>query len=319
MFVLVAAVRALGPRLVPVPVALAAALLIAGCGSSNDSENKVVVSTTQLADITRNVAGSDADVLGILHANTDPHEYEPRPQDIRDTADAKLVIVSGDGLDPWMDEVVDEAGGNPAVLDVGEDLPEQLPGDEGGVDPHWWHDPRNVEAAVGRIRDALLREKWVTAQAVRANARAYVAKLRALDRGIARCFASVPKPERKLVTDHDALGYFARRYGIQVVGAVIPSQSTQAQASAGDLARLSETIRDEHVRAVFPESSVNGRVARALAAQTGASADHTLYGDTLGPADSSGGTYLDMEQANADAMTRGFTGGRRGCRIQGIE
>ena len=127
------------------------------------------------------------------------------------------------------------------------------------------------------------------------NARAYEAKLRALDRGIARCFASVPAAERKLVTDHDAFGYFARRYGIRVIGAVIPAQSTQAQASAGDLARLSKTIRREHVRAVFPESSVNARVARALAAQTGASADHTLYGDTLGPAGSAGATYLGME------------------------
>src|SRR3954469_25034976 len=94
---------------------------------------------------------------------------------------------------------------------------------------------------------------------------------------------AVPAAQRKLVTDHDAFGYFARRYGIEVVGAVVPSQSTQAQASAGDLARLSKTIRTEHVKAVFPESSVNAKVARALAQQTGASSDNELYGDTLGP------------------------------------
>jgi ABC-type Zn uptake system ZnuABC Zn-binding protein ZnuA/ABC-type Mn2+/Zn2+ transport system permease subunit len=323
VFVAVAAAKSLRPLLsrplAPATAAVAMTLVFAGCGSSDDSSGpKVVTTTTQLADITRVLAGPDADVVGILHANTDPHEYEPRPQDIRDTADAKLVITSGDGLDDWMDKVVDEAGGDPTVLDAGAGAPEQVPGDEGSVDPHWWHDPRNVEVAVGRIRDALIRAGVGRAHRVRDNAAAYDARLHALDRGIARCFAAVPASQRKLVTDHDAFNYFARRYGIQVVGAVIPAQSTQAQASAGDLARLSKTIRREHVRAVFPESSVNPRVARAIAAQTGASADHTLYGDTLGTKGSAGATYLTMEQANADAMMRGFTGGSRGCRVGGI-
>jgi zinc/manganese transport system substrate-binding protein len=115
------------------------------------------------------------------------------------------------------------------------------------------------------------------------------------------------------VTDHDAFNYFARRYGIQVVGAVIPSQTTQAQPSARDVARLTETIRRDHVKAIFPESSVNPKLARAIAKQTGATSDHTLYGDTLGPKGTAGSTYLQMERANADAMVRGFTGGRQGC------
>ncbi len=124
---------------------------------------------------------------------------------------------------------------------------------------------------------------------------------------------SVPGGRRKLVTDHDAFNYFAEHYGIDVVGAVIPSQTTQAQASARDLSELAQTIEAENVTAVFPESSLSPKVAEANAAQTGASADHTLYGDTLGPADSDGATYLQMEAANAEAMVRGFTGGRRGC------
>ena len=115
--------------------------------------------------------------------------------------------------------------------------------------------------------------------------------------------------ERKLVTSHDAFGYFARRYGITVVGAVIPSQSTQAQPSAGQIAELAALVRREHVKAVFPESSMNPKLAEAIAAQTGARADYTLYGDTLGPAGSNGDTYLQMERANADAMVEGFTGG----------
>jgi ABC-type Zn uptake system ZnuABC Zn-binding protein ZnuA len=139
--------------------------------------------------------------------------------------------------------------------------------------------------------------------------------LRALDAGIAKCVDSVPSKQRKLVTDHDAFGYFANRYGIEIVGAVIPSQTTQAQASAKDLSELAETVEREHVKAIFPESSLSPKVAEAIARQTGASADHTLYGDSLGPQGSDGATYLSMEEANADAMVRGFTDGQSGCRL----
>jgi ABC-type Zn uptake system ZnuABC Zn-binding protein ZnuA len=124
---------------------------------------------------------------------------------------------------------------------------------------------------------------------------------------------TVAPTQRKLVTDHDAFGYFAARYGIQVVGALLPSQTTQAQPSAGDVARLGEQIRRERVKAVFPESSLNPKLAEAIARQTGARSDFTLYGDTLGPPGSDGDTYLGMERHNADAMVRGFTGGARGC------
>ena len=116
----------------------------------------------------------------------------------------------------------------------------------------------------------------------------------------------VPREQRKLVTDHDALGYFAARYDIDVVGAAIPARTTVAQPSAGELAELVDTIEREHVRAVFPESSVNSKVAETLARETGATARYELYGDTLGPAGSSGDTYLKMEIANADAMVRGL-------------
>jgi ABC-type Zn uptake system ZnuABC Zn-binding protein ZnuA len=115
------------------------------------------------------------------------------------------------------------------------------------------------------------------------------------------------------VTSHDAFGYFARRYGVTIVGAIIPSQTTQAQASAADVARLADQIRREHVKAVFLESSVNPKLAETVAREDHVIGNLTLYGDTLGPKGSSGATYLAMERHNADAMVRGFTGGARGC------
>jgi ABC-type Zn uptake system ZnuABC Zn-binding protein ZnuA len=125
----------------------------------------------------------------------------------------------------------------------------------------------------------------------------------------------VPAPKRKLVTDHDAFGYFARRYGLDVLGAVIPSQTTQAQPSAGETARLIDLIRRQHVNAVFPESSINPKLAQTIARETGASSSYTLYGDTLGPKGSTGETYLGMEAANAKAIVRGLTGGRLQCHL----
>ena len=320
-------------RLLPRPRARAAAagagaaaglLLVAGCGTGGGSGGvDVVASTTQLADMTRNVGGDRIALHQILQPNSDPHDYEPRPADVVATGAAAVVLTSGDGLDAWMSEVVSETGGDPAVVDVGARVPISAPGEAEGpeasdVDPHWWHDPRNAEAAVGVIRDALTAADPAGADVYAANASAYLARVRALDRGIAACFARVPAAERRLVTDHDAFTYFARRYGITVVGAVIPSQSTQAQPSAGEVAALTRLIREQGVRAVFPESSLSPKLAEAIARDTGASADHELYGDTLGPEGSAGATYLGMERANADAMVRGFTGGARGCAISGV-
>jgi zinc/manganese transport system substrate-binding protein len=299
-------------------------LLLAGCGASSRSASPgavtVVATTTQLGDFVRAVGGERVDVVQLLQPNSDPHEYEPRPDDVRALLDARVVFESGDGLDAWMAQVVSESGAHPRVVTLADAAVSHVAGESSGpeasrYDPHWWHDPRNVEAAIPAIRAALARANPPAAALYARNARAYLERLRRLDAGIAACMRRVPAAQRKLVTDHDALGYFARRYGIELVGTVIPSQTTQAQPSAGDLAELVQTIRREHVHAIFPESSVNAKLAQAIARETGASADETLYGDTLGPAGSDGATYLAMERHNADALVRGFTAGRQGCSI----
>jgi zinc/manganese transport system substrate-binding protein len=329
VFAAVAAGRVLAARRpAAAAVAVAAlALLAGGCGggagNAAPGQVKVVATTTQVGDFARAVGGERARVVQVLKANTDPHDYEPRPSDVRETADADVVLLSGDELDRWVGDVVEAAGGDPRVVDLGARVPVKVAGEGDGpeasrYDPHWWHDPRNAQAAVTAIRDVLTKANPDARDVYARNAAAYLARLRSLDRGIAGCMRGVAPAERKLVTDHDAFNYFARRYGITVVGAVIPSQTTQAQPSAGDVARLTRLIRRERVKAVFPESSINAKLAQAIARQTGATSDHELYGDTLGPKGSSGATYLTMERANADAMVRGFTAGARGCPIAGI-
>jgi ABC-type Zn uptake system ZnuABC Zn-binding protein ZnuA/ABC-type Mn2+/Zn2+ transport system permease subunit len=315
-------VRARRGRTLAATAAALAALLIAGCGSGvspGPGQIEVATTTTQIGDFVRAVGGDAVAVDQILQPNTDPHSYEPRPSDVAGAAEAKLVFASGDDLDSWIDQVVADSGSDAEVVDLGANVPVRLPGEASGAeasryDPHWWHDPRNAKAAVGEIERRLSALDPAHRRLFERNANRYLAKLRRLDAGIARCIDSVPAARRKLVTDHDAFGYFASRYGIDVVGAVIPSQTTEAQPSAKDLAALDALIEREHVAAIFPESSLSPRVAEAIASQTGATASYTLYGDTLGSAGSDGATYLSMEAANADSIVRGFTGGRRGCR-----
>ena len=330
-----------------VTLVIATSLLVAACGGDDDvgapakqeqaERPLVVVTTTQLGDIVRNVAGDAAEIHQLLQANSDPHEYEPRPDDIEATAGAKVVFESGNELDHWMEEVVKESGGSPAEVAIAPDhTPYKVEGEheeeaghaeeeegdehaESEFDPHWWHDPRNVESAVGVIRDELAKAAPANAESYKANAAAYLTKLKALDTGIETCMSQVPAGERKLVTSHDAFNYFTARYGITVVGAVIPSQSTQAQPSAGEDRRARRaSCGASRSRPIFPESSINPDLAKTLARETGAKADYVLYGDALGPEGSSGDTYLKMEAANADAMVKGFTGERQGCSISGI-
>jgi ABC-type Zn uptake system ZnuABC Zn-binding protein ZnuA len=301
---------------------LAVALTGCAAGAGSTGRPVVVATTTQIGDWARQIGGSDVTVHQILQPNTDPHEYEPRPKDVEATASAKLVLENGDGLDHWMAKVVSQAGGRPRVVVLGDHVPVRLPGESSGpeasrYDPHWWHDPRDAEAGVVAIRGALGRVDPDRKAVFKRRAAAYLKRLRALDDEIARCLQRVAPSRRKLVTDHDAFNYFAHRYGITVVGAVIPSQTTQAQPSAGELARLIALIRREHVAAVFPESSLSPRLAETIARETGASSHYTLYGDTLGPAGSAGATYVRMEAANADAIVRGLTGGTAQCRITG--
>jgi ABC-type Zn uptake system ZnuABC Zn-binding protein ZnuA len=316
----------------------------AGGAARTGERPLVVASTPVVADLVRQVAGEQAEVKQVMPANADPHDYEPRPDDVKAVAGAKVVVESGNELDHWMEELVGQTGENPAELVIAPDhTPHKVKPAEGGHghgeeehageeeehageeeehagewDPHWWHDPRNTEAAVTAIRDALSQAAPDNAAAYKANADAYLKKVQALDQGIETCMNQVPPEERKLVTSHDAFGYFTARYDIKTVGAATPSNSASAQPSAGELAELADVVRREQVKAIFPESAINPELAQTIARQTGAKADYVLYGDSLGEEGSPGDTYLKMEQANADAMVKGFTGDAQGCTIAGL-
>ena len=365
--------------------AVGASLVIAGCGAAEGGDSgsdkvRAVATTTQVADIVREVGGDSVEVTQIMQANTDPHDYEPRPSDVAAFADAEIVFVSGGHLDEWSEQLVEDSGSDATVVDLSSDLPVRLEGgshdhdhgseeghsgekhseegeahseeghshegeahsgekhseeghshegekghsgekhsDEGQseageeTDPHWWHDPVNVRAATAEVEAALIESDPAGEAGFTANADAFRTEIDSLNQAIARCFDSIPAGQRKLVTDHDALGYFANRYDIEVVGTVIPALTSEAQPSAGDLAELERTIREENVKAVFPENAYSANLAEAVARDTGATTEYSLYGDTLGTEDSNAATWIGMMQENANSMALGFTGGEQGC------
>jgi len=300
-------------------ILLAAALalsLAAGCGEDDAGSGSgltIVATTTQAADLARNVVGDRGTVVGLMAPNSDPHEYEVRPRDAEAMAEAGLIVRSGGDIDAWLQEAVEASGSEAPVLTLAEHV--RTRAGEEGFDPHWWQDPRNAELAVAAIRDALADADPAAAAAFRANADAYLAKIRRLDRAVQACIDAVSPARRKLVTTHDAFAYYAERYGIEVVGAVIPALTTEGQASAGETAELVETIRDEGVETIFAESSVDPKVEEAIAREAGARVGDELWADTLGPPGSSGATYLESIAANTRALVDGFTGGERSCSL----
>jgi zinc/manganese transport system substrate-binding protein len=287
--------------------ALAVAFISAACTTTaiphaRPGQVTVVATTTQMQDLVRTVGGSDVHMVGILEPNVDPHDFEPTPSTAIALSGAKLVVESGAGLDRWTAGLVSNSVPGTPVWVASTGLP--LRGD----DPHWWFDPGLFERAALNLGARLARLDPPHAAGYEARARVYAARIRAMDAANRRLIATVPPAGRLLVTNHDAFGYFAAHYGIRVAGSVIPSLSTEAQASASDIAELIQRIRQQHVMAIFTESSLSPKLEQQIASEAGVTVYSDLYGDTLGPAGSPGATYLGMERWDMRTMVAGFLG-----------
>jgi ABC-type Zn uptake system ZnuABC Zn-binding protein ZnuA len=305
------------PRLV-LPVV--AGLLAAGCGSGSASDDpggkrlKVVATTTQVADFARNVGGAKVKVTQILKPNVDPHDYEPSPADLAAIADADVVVENGVGLERWLDQTIKSAGFHGTLVDASKGVAIRK-GDgskeEAAGDPHIWHNPKNAEIMSRDIATAFGAEDPADKAAFEANLAAYTTKLDQLDRWISGQIGSLPADQRKLVTNHDAFGYYIDRYHLTFVGSIIPSFDTSAELSGTQLSTLVARIKATGVKAIFSESSLPPKTAEAIGRQAGVkveAGENSLYGDTLGPAGSAGATYLDMERHNTMTIVTALKG-----------
>ncbi|CAA9547531.1 MAG: Zinc ABC transporter, substrate-binding protein ZnuA [uncultured Thermomicrobiales bacterium] len=283
-----------------VPVAAVADLLplpgpLPGGTPRADGPLAVVATTGIVSDLVAQVAGPRADVRSLLPANADPHDFEPAPEDLVAVAGADLVVRHGLGLDDWSEGLIENASDIPIVTateGVETIASEEEDVDEG--DPHVWFDPTRVETMVETITAGLTTIDPDGATTYGGRRDAYLAQLRELDAAIAAAVATIPPERRKLVTSHDAFGYFADRYGLTVVGTIIPGLETTAEPSAREIAALLEVIEREAVPAVFAENTASPALAEALAEEAGVAVVDDLYSDSLGEPGSGADTYLGL-------------------------
>jgi ABC-type Zn uptake system ZnuABC Zn-binding protein ZnuA len=283
-------------------VLAALTVVAAACGGAGDNGGKpgVVATTVQVGALAKAVAGGTVSIKTLVGAGVDPHDYEASADDIKTIGDSKLVLRNGIGLDAFLDKAV-AGSGQKNVVTVTDGVPLRK-GDQAGSkedDPHVWHNPVNDKIMVDNIAKALSAAFPANAATYQQNADAYRKRLDAVDAEIRGLIDTLPADNRKMVTNHDAFGYFIERYGLEFVGAVIPNVSTAAEASARQIADLEDTIRREKVRAVFAESSLDPKVAKQIARDTGVKIVDNLYGDSLGPPGSGADTVDGMLLANA--------------------
>ena len=276
-------------------------LLIAGCrpaSSSPTADPAILASTTFLADIARNVAGDRLRVESLLPVGADPHSYQPTPQDAARIADSRLLIVNGAEYEHFIESLLENAGGDGKIVEASAGIsPREDADGEHGVDPHMWLDPNLVVTYVENIRDGLVAFDPEGEAVYRSNAEAYIAELKDLDAWIVEQVAQVPPERRLLVTNHEALGYFAERYGFTIAGTVIESFSSGASPSAGQMADLIGQIKSSGAPAIFLDASDNESLARQIAAETGVNVVTDLHLESLtdgAPA----ATYIDMMKHN---------------------
>ncbi|MDJ1132179.1 zinc ABC transporter substrate-binding protein AztC [Streptomyces iconiensis] len=302
-----------GTAAVAVALVCAALAGLAGCSGKPGGRPTVVVTTNILGDITRNVVGDEADVKVLMKPNADPHSFGVSAAEAAQLESADLVVYNGLGLEENVLRHVEAAkeAGVP-TLGVGEavsPLAYRTDKSEGQSDPHFWTDPYRVRKAVELIGDKVRKEvEGVDTKAVGEHATAYGKSVGRLGDWMRESFGSIPEKRRRLVTNHHVFGYMAERFGLRVVGAVIPSGTTLASPSAADLKSLATAIDKAGVKAIFVDSSQPDRLARVLKRESKVDvAVIPLFSESLTEKGKGAATYLQMMRSNTTAIERGLS------------
>jgi zinc/manganese transport system substrate-binding protein len=301
---------------------LLGALLLTACGGSDGGGSStevkaatlasgeklhVVATTVQVTALAREVGGDRIELKGIVPAGADAHEFEPIASDLAAIEQAHLILRNGIGLDDWLDDSLKAAKyASSAVVTRGVKI-RQIEEDGKKVeDAHVWHNVDNAKLMTDNVASALAKADPANKEYYEARRLSYGAKLDTTKQRVQATIDEIPADSRKLVTNHDSLHYFADAFGLTVVGAVIPSVSTDAEPSAKDASALLETIRKQRVKAIFAESSVNPALARSLARDANVKVIDDLYGDSLGKPGSGADTIDGMLLANARKIADGL-------------
>jgi ABC-type Zn uptake system ZnuABC Zn-binding protein ZnuA len=302
--------------------------MLAACGGDDDDNGEpaaqagttVAATTTIIADLARNVAGDRLNVTSIIPPGADPHDFEPTPDDVETIADASLVLAHGLDYDGWARGLAEQSGTDARFVEVtagvtliagdghAHDHDEhEDEHDEHDDDPHVWFDVANVKVMTENIRDALIELDPEGKTAYDANAAAYLDQLDELDDWIHTQVATIPEGARKLVTSHEAFGYYVAAYGFEYVGTVMQSLDSQAQPSAQQVDDLLKLIEAEDVRAIFTESTINPDLTETIATEAGIDVVTDLYSDSLSDDGSETDTYIGMMRHNTTAIVDALT------------
>lgn len=298
---------------------LAFVLAFAGLSGASAAEKlKIVASFSILGDMTQTIGGDRIDLVTLVGPNGDAHVYEPSPQDARAVAEADVLIVNGLAFEGWMPRLIEASGFKGRLVTATEGLtPLPFEDDEaqddhdddhhpGAFDPHAWQSLGNGRIYVENITRALVDADPAGAETYKANAAAYLAQIAAMDADLKARFAALAPERRRVVTSHDAFGYFAAAYGLTFVAP--QGVATDAEASARDVATLIDQIRAEKITAVFVENVTDTRLIERIASETGAKADGTLYSDALSDASGPAPTYLKMFEHNSSQLLAAMAG-----------
>jgi len=259
----------------------------------------VVASFSILGDFVRNVGGDRVSLTMLVGPNADVHVYAPSPADAKRIADAKLVVVNGLGLEGWLPRLVQSAGGKATIVVASNGVAPLKRGAD--ADPHAWQSVGNAKIYVANIRDALATADPADAAMFRANAARYLAELDTLDADVRAAVAKIPPERRKVISTHNAFGYFAEAYGITFIAPL--GVSTETEPSARDIAAIISQIRREKIPAVFLENMSDDRLISRIAAETGARVGGTLFSDALTDEKGDAPTYIAMVRHNIRALT----------------
>jgi zinc/manganese transport system substrate-binding protein len=260
---------------------------------------KVVASFSILGDFVKNIGGERVDVATLVGPDSDVHVYVPAPADARKIAEAKLIVINGFGLEGWLPRLLQLSSEKAPIVTATNGIAPLRLGSQ--ADPHAWQSVANAKKYVANIRDALIAASPADAELFGKNADAYLARLDTLEGDVRQAVAQIPQAKRKVISTHDAFGYFASAYGVQFIAPL--GVSTETEASAKDIAGIIEQIRAEKIPAVFLEKMSDPRLIRRISAETGARIGGTLYSDSLTGEKGDAPTYIDMVSHNIKALT----------------
>src|ERR1043166_3044367 len=278
-------------------VLLAFAAMLIAAPACADDKLKAVASISIIGDLVKNVGGDRVEVATLVGPNSDAHVFSPTPTDAKTLGAAKVVFVNGMGLEGWMTRLTAASGAKlaPVVVTAGV-KPRQEEGGHHPIAPHAWQLVANAKIYVANIRDGLKKADPAGAAIYDANAKAYLDKLEALEREVRDSIGKIPPARRKIITTHDAFGYFGQAYGLQFIA---PSGvAADSEPSARDIAKIIAQVKRQNIPAVFMENISDPRMMQQIARETGAKIGGTLYSDALSDAKGPAATYVDMVRSN---------------------